>query len=102
MERMMSTDVPNEAKQGCTKPSVERFFRYSTEPHCTEIDSSGQLLSKAFLECIAKLPLNTAEPLGSRGFYELAPPAPPCPSRLPEDRIVASATTTTSASSTTS
>jgi hypothetical protein len=102
MERMMSTDVPNETKQGCTKPLVERFFRYSTEPHRTVIDNSGELLSKAFSECIAELPLNTAEPLGSRGFYELVLTARPCPSQLPEDRIVASAATTTSVNSTTS
>lgn len=97
----MSTHVPSEAKQDWIKPSVERRFnRYSTSPQC--IDGPGEFLSRAFLKCTAELRLNTAEPLGSRDFYELTPTAPPCPSRSSEDRVVALVTTMTSASSATS
>ena len=78
MERIMSTD-------------------YSAEPKCIAIDGSGAFLSQAFLESVAELYLNTTpDPRG------VTPTPPRHPSRLPEDRIVASATATSSTGLTTS
>jgi hypothetical protein len=97
----MSTDLPNEIRQGWIKPSVDWSFRCSTDPYF-KIDSSRQFLSKAFVERTAELFLDTAETPGSRRSLRVSADRADPRFRPPEDRIVASATTTTSASSTSS